>query len=220
MVIRNLIWDLDGTLFDTYPAMVAAMQEALAGLGVDAPADQLEALMRVSVSHCTEAFAVAHQLRDEDIVRAFLQCYERARPEDQPPFPGVREVCAAVTTAGGKNAIVTHRRRATTGMLLADHNMQDLFVGAITADDGLPRKPDPAAFQTALRLFGLPAEQTLAVGDRDIDILGGQAAGLCTALFGQPIDDLAPDLIVAGFDELLQYLVTQPRWPRSDAGRR
>ncbi len=199
---RNIIWDVDGTLFDTYPAMAAAMQAALAEFGVAAPRDRLEALARVSMDHCIAAVSEASDLDPEAVLEAFIRHYARTRPEDQPPFPGVRAVCAA----GGQNAIVTHRRRASTAALLAVHDMAPFFTGSITHDDGYARKPDPAAFVAAFELCGLPRAETMTIGDREIDILGGQAAGLFACLFGTPSDGLAPDLVIARFDELLPYL--------------
>lgn len=208
-MIRNLIWDVDGTLFDTYPAMAAAMRATLAELGADVPADRLETLARVSVDHCIEAVSEAHRLDAQAILKGFLWHYASIPPEGQPPFPGVREVCEAILAVGGKNVIVTHRRRETTAALLATHDMARYFAGAVTHDDGYPRKPDPAAFVAAIEAHDLPREETMTVGDRDIDILAGQAAGVATCLFGAPRDDVAPDLIIAGFDELLLVLTAR-----------
>lgn len=208
-MIRNIIWDVDGTLFDTYPTMAAAMRAALADFGVDAPADRLEALARVSVDHCIATVSEAHHLNAEDILDGFIRHYARTGPEDQPPFPGARLVCAAVCAAGGKNVIVTHRRRESTAALLAVHDMAFYFTGSITHDDGYPRKPDPAAFVAALETYGLPRAETMTVGDRDIDILAGQAAGVIACLYGPAVDGLAPDLTIRSFDELLRYLAAQ-----------
>jgi HAD superfamily hydrolase (TIGR01509 family) len=208
-MLRNIIWDVDGTLFDTYPAMAAAMRAAMADFGVDEPDDRLEALARVSMGHCISTVSAAHHLDEETVERSFLAHYAGAQPEDQPPFPGVREVCEAVCAAGGKNVIVTHRRRVTTLELLAVHDMSRYFSGHITADDGFVRKPDPAAFIAALENFGLPAAETMTVGDRDIDILAGRAAGVFTCLFGPAADGVTPDLTIRNFDELHRYLAAQ-----------
>jgi phosphoglycolate phosphatase-like HAD superfamily hydrolase len=208
-MLRNIIWDVDGTLFDTYPAMAAAMRAAMADFGVDEPISRLETLARVSVGHCISTLGDAYHLNEEAIERAFLAHYAGTRPDDQPPFPDVRAVCEAVCAAGGKNVIVTHRRRATTLELLAVHDMGRYFSGHITADDGYARKPDPAAFIAALENFDLPAAETMTVGDRDIDILAGRGAGVFTCLFGSAADGVTPDLPIRNFDELHRYLAAQ-----------
>jgi phosphoglycolate phosphatase-like HAD superfamily hydrolase len=143
------------------------------------------------------------------ILKGFLRHYASIPSEDQPPFPGVRGVCEAILTAGGKNVIVTHRRQETTAALLAAHDMARYFAGAVTHDDGYPRKPDPTAFVAALEQNALPREETMTVGDRDIDILAGQAAGVATCLFGAPRDDVTPDMFIADFGELLRVLASR-----------
>jgi phosphoglycolate phosphatase-like HAD superfamily hydrolase len=205
-LIRNLIWDVDGTLFDTYPAMAAAMRATLAELGADVPAGRLETLARVSMDHCIETVSEAHRLDAQVILKGFLRHYASIPSEDQPPFPRAREVCEAILAAGGKNVIVTHRRRESTVALLAAHDLARYFAGAVTHDDGYPASPTRVV--AALRTHALPRRDD----DRwrpDIDILAGQAAGVVTCLFGAPRDDVAPDLIIADFGELLLVLAAQ-----------
>jgi phosphoglycolate phosphatase-like HAD superfamily hydrolase len=55
----------------------------------------------------------------------------------------------------------------------------------------------------------LQREETMAVGDRDIDVLAGQAAGIFTCLFGRKDDGVAADLTINSFDELYRYLVSR-----------
>jgi phosphoglycolate phosphatase-like HAD superfamily hydrolase len=77
---------------------------------------------------------------------------------------------------------------------------------SLTNDDGYPRKPDPAAFEAALREYGLERAETIAIGDRDIDVLAGQAAGLFTCLFGAEADGCTPELTVSNYDQLYRYI--------------
>jgi len=91
--------------------------------------------------------------------------------------------------------------------LLAAHNMIDYFAGCLTREDGYPRKPDPAIFKAALATYQLKRAETLVVGDRDIDILGGQAAGLWSCFFGPASDEVKADLVISNFAKLRQYLV-------------
>ena len=132
------------------------------------------------------------------------------KPEEQPPFSGVIAICDYICTKGGKNVIVTHRGRQGTADLLAAHHMSGYFAGCLTRDDGYPKKPDPAAFEAILKAHNLEREQTIAVGDRDIDVLAGQAAGLITCLFGSETEGAVADLTGSSFDELYRYLVRPP----------
>ncbi len=211
-MLRNIIWDVDGTLFDTYPAMAKALQAALNDLGKDAALEWIERLARKSLSHCVSTLADHYQLKEEDIAEGFGTHYSHTAPEEQPPFPGVTTICATICSIGGKNIIVTHRGKASTHELLAAHEMTAYFAGCLTRDDGYPRKPDPTAFEVALNTYGLKREETIAVGDREIDISAGQAAGVSTCLFGPEIEGLAADLTISSFDKLYEHIMSQRRW--------
>ena len=205
-MFRNIIWDVDGTLFDTYPAITRAFRAALNDLGKDAALDRIAGLARKSLGYCVAALAGQCQLDEKDIGRAFEAHYDRTPPQEQPPFPGVITVCETICTLGGMNVIITHRERQSTHELLAAHKMTGYFSACLARDDGYPKKPDPAAFAAMLKLHNLAREETLAVGDRDIDVLAGRAAGLFTCLFGPEDDRAAADLTISSFDELHRYL--------------
>ncbi len=206
-MFRYIIWDLDGTLFDTYPAFAAAFQAALADLGKQASRDWITSLARVSMEHCVSSLAEHFQLDLEALDQKFDEHYGQIGYLDQPPFPGVRELCQAVCFLGGKNVIVTHRKKAGTDGLLATHALDQYFAGAITHDDGYPKKPAPEAFEAAMRDYGLVRTETLSVGDRDIDVLAARAAGIFACLFGAPISGIHPDLTINDFAELRDYIV-------------
>jgi phosphoglycolate phosphatase-like HAD superfamily hydrolase len=95
-----------------------------------------------------------------------------------------------------------------TVKLLSANHLADYFAGYITSNDDYPRKPDPAAFEAIIKLHNLNKEESIAVGDRDIDILAGQAAGVFTCLFGYKTDGVKADLTVSNFDELYQYIIS------------
>jgi phosphoglycolate phosphatase-like HAD superfamily hydrolase len=210
-MLRNVIWDVDGTLFDTYPALARAFQAALNDLGRNASLEWIEKLARKSLGHCVSTLAEQSRLTAEDIAERFESHYSRTKPEAQPPFPGVTTICAYVCSIGGKNVIVTHRGKASTGELLAANAMTAYFAGCLTREDGYPKKPDPAAFKAVLNRHDMKREETIAVGDRDIDILAGQAAGVSTCLVGVEIEGISPDLTISSFDELYQHILAQKR---------
>jgi phosphoglycolate phosphatase-like HAD superfamily hydrolase len=208
-MFRNIIWDVDGTLFDTYPAIAKAFRAALNDLGKDATLDWIEGLAKTSLGHCVATLADKYLLNEEDIDQAFGKHYDQTRPEEQPPFPGVVTVCEFICSIGGKNVIVTHRGHKGTQELLAANKMTHFFAGYIARDDGYPKKPHPAAFEAILKAHNLQREETMTVGDRDIDILAGQAVGIFTCLFGPEANAAAADLTVSSYEALYHYLVSR-----------
>lgn len=208
-MLRNIIWDVDGTLLDTYPAMARSFQLAARDLGCDAPFDWIMQAAKISVGHCTAALAARCQLGGDDLAQGFNAYYDQVSLAEQPPFPGVLDILDYIIGLGGKNVIVTHRGAKGTAALLTAHHLAGYFSGWITRDDGYPKKPDPAAFVAALRTHQLAPAETLAIGDRDIDILAGEAAGLRTCLF-DPQSPATADILINSYEDLYGYLTANP----------
>jgi len=205
-MIQNLIWDVDGTLFDTYPAIVQALQQALAAHNRWLPEPELEAMAKVSVSRSVVELARRFGLDEAEFGEAFDSQYRAIPKESQAPFEGVRAVCQKTIALGGGNHIVTHRGLRSTQALLALHDLSQYFGEIAAGDQGYPSKPDPAAFLAIVEKCGLDPARTAAVGDREIDIQAGQAAGLKTAWFHGKPDRLAPDLLFDDYRALFEFL--------------
>ena len=205
-MFRNIIWDVDGTLFDAYSAITKSFQAALNDLGNEASLDWIEALAKISLDHCVATLANDYQLNEERISQTFRKHYNHVRPEEQPPFPGVITVCEYIYSIGGKNFIITHRGHESTSDLLVANHMTHYFADCITRDDGYPKKPDPAAFESIIRTHKLEREETMTIGDRNIDILAGQAARIFTCFFGPKANGVIADMTINSFDELYGYL--------------
>jgi FMN phosphatase YigB (HAD superfamily) len=93
--------------------------------------------------------------------------------------------------------------------LLEANQMADLFVELLTAEDH-PRKPDPAAFLTLMAHHRMSPAETLAVGDRALDIEAGQNAGVATCFFGEEIPaGLTPNYAVTSYADLEAILFPQ-----------
>ena len=205
-MIRHLIWDVDGTLFDTYPAIAKALQAGLNDLGVTASLDWILSLAQVTLDHCLSTLATTYALSTDELEERFDQHYRAVTPQDQPPFPGVHEVCTTIQAQGGLNLIVTHRGRAGLDRLLATHQLTHYFADITSNDDAYPRKPDPAAFVALIEKHRLPRDATLGVGDRDIDVLAAQAAGIRAAFFGTNNGTTTPDFTFTAYAQLLRRI--------------
>ena len=93
--------------------------------------------------------------------------------------------------------------------LLDAFDMRRFFSAWITADDEYPDKPDPTSFLAIMKAESLKPAETLAIGDRDIDILAGQAADLTTCLFNDLTVNADPSMHFSNFDKLLSFLQSQ-----------
>jgi phosphoglycolate phosphatase-like HAD superfamily hydrolase len=206
-MIKNLLWDFDGTLIDTYPAIAAAFQASINVLGADVPREQVLQLARVSLDHCTNQLSEITGLDPQAIADGFKGFYSSSPAEVSPPFPGVRELCTWAVVSGGVNVIVTHRGGRSMEALLVAHGLRSLFAGWIAHEDGFPRKPAPDAFLAIMDRYHINPIDTLALGDRDLDLEAAQAAGVgYSCAYGSGPFNIHADFVVQDFEQLLVLL--------------
>lgn len=183
----NILWDLDGTIFDTYPAIVnsfAAVHEAAHGK----PVDRKEALRWLKKN---SKLAFAHYGISDDFRPMFAELDHKEAEVSCFPFDGVKDVLAAANV----NVIVTHRKKASTIELLTKFGLIDYFDEIISPeDDGFPRKPDAGAYKYLHEKYNLD----WAVGDRSLDLIPAREAGMKTVAFQNP--DIEADVYFDSYD--------------------
>lgn len=206
MRYTNYIWDYDGTLMDTYPAMAQAMRLSLMARDIDMPAKEIEAIMRVSMGDARAHYQAKFSLDDAFFAQAAVDrlAYERAHAL---PFDGMADVCRHIVEGGGRNLLFTHRGSSAL-MFLEEHGVMRYFSGYVTSETPVARKPSPEGIAYLLSQANLRAEDSVMVGDRRIDILSGVNAGTHTCFFsptGETCD--VAEHNVTSFDELFETIV-------------
>ena len=205
-MIRNILWDVDGTLFDTYPAITYALSKALNELGLSIALNVIDGLARQSISDCIKTLSQRFKLDPNLLRRRFAKSYLTVSPANQPPFPGAREVCEFIYEHGGLNIAVSHRDIQPTQILLEAHGLAPYFTDIFSVEQGYPEKPNPKIIQAALDGHALNLNETLLVGDSDLDIQAGRAASLRTFLFGGAELKTPADFQIEHYSQLLSRL--------------
>ena len=177
----HYIWDFDGTLFDSYPQMTRAFQQALSDLGYSHTSNEILSNLNISVSTCIKYYQEKHNLGEE--LRRIYRSYER-NVEFIPiePYPFLNEVLTKITELGGRNYLYTHRDHVAIDYL-SKYHLDDLFADFITSEDGFLSKPAPDAINHLIKKHNMNKDDAIMVGDRDIDILAGHNAGVVGCLF-------------------------------------
>jgi len=179
--MREFIWDFDGTLMDTYPAMVAAFQRAVQNLGGELGRAEIYDMMRQeSVGFAYREVADRFGWDWHDL-RAGYQQYE---PALQAPkaFAGAATVLAQIKAVGGHNYLMTHRNRQALDYL-AQAKLKGYFDDFVTGEQPFARKPDPAALDYLLDKHTVDRSEAAMVGDRNLDIDAGHNAHIAGLLF-------------------------------------
>lgn len=192
--MQHIVWDMGGTLLDTYPEVDRTLCEVIHPGCTDEQVREISVLTRGSIGSAIAELAARHGVPAERLEDAYADLKQRWRTHPAPLMPGAQEVFDAVRAAGRLNLIVTHRDRRSATDLLHAHGLEpdDL----VCPDDGFPRKPEPDMHRAVLARHGIAPHDALAVGDRAIDALAAAAAGIPSALLVTP-DLPAPEIPAA-----------------------
>ena len=164
---------------------------------------EAELLERFTVSrgavlaYCAERTGMTAEEVDR-VYRAWVT--EHGQPTAY-PFPGVPDFLARFQAAGGRNFVFTHRSGSVHDYL-AGAGLTAYFTEVTSAGTAFARKPDPAGNLYLMETHGLDPRRTLAVGDRELDILAGKRAGADACLFSAEPGETAADYVITDLSEL------------------
>jgi phosphoglycolate phosphatase len=222
-----ILFDLDGTLVDSAPAMTRGLNEMTRRRGVP-PVEVASVRRWVSLGGAAmlrgALGAQPDPLGDLDEFRDILRG-QTADPGDL--YPGVGAMLAALKQEGYRIAICTNKLEDiavpyAAGLGIGPH--LDAIVGGAP---GRCLKPDPELCRMTLERLGARAHQAIFVGDSEIDAESALAAGLPFVLvtFGYPQGDIAAipaDARVDGFDalrSLVGAMLAEGRTPQREGTR-
>ena len=208
-----IAFDLDGTLVDTAPDLIGALNGVLAEQRL--PVMPL-AVGRVLVGHGARAliergFSLAGQPLPAEatpaLVARFIDLYRGRIAAESRPFPGVERALDALAEAGAKLAVCTNKRTDLSTELLNALKLADRFAVIVGADLAPAPKPDARHLLFTAERAAIPIGRTLMVGDSANDVNAAKAAGapVVAVSFGYtevPAAELGADALMHHFDEL------------------
>lgn len=168
---KHIIWDFDGTLYDTYGAIVESFIKNLSfSYGINLGEEYILDLVKVDTKHCAKVIADNYGLNEKELLTSTRKFYDQLDIYKQNIFPFVVELCEQISKNGGYNFLVTHRDNSSLKKLLSRVNAEHLFIEVISANDGYSPKPDPESFLYLLDRYNLTSSDVLGIGDRDLDV--------------------------------------------------
>ena len=210
-----IIFDLDGTLIDTAPDMVAVLFGMLADDGRDAlPYDMARSYVsNGSAGLIHLGFPDVSEAEHERLRLEFLDRYEQSVCVHSTLFAGLEDLLDQFDDHGLPWGVVTNKPARMTDPLLAALGLSSRVACQISGDTIPERKPHPAPLLLACERTGVTPAKSVYVGDAARDIEAGQAAGMFTvaAAYGYITDDddaadWNADLIAGDVQELTTLL--------------
>jgi phosphoglycolate phosphatase len=209
----TLVFDLDGTLVDTAPDLVAATNHVMARLNLR---DVSETTIRPFVGQGALAMverAAAAQGIDlgkpelHDLFDVFIAHYTANIAVLSRPYAGVLAALDVCIDDGARLAVCTNKIEAHARLLLEELHMTRYF-SAITGRDSLHVcKPDPGHLIGTITLAGGEISKAIMIGDSETDVRTAKAANIPVIAvdFGysdQPVASFAPDAVIGHYSDL------------------
>ena len=171
------IWDLDGTLLDSYEAILSGIEETFAQFSIPYNKEKVrEFILKFSVQDLLEQVAEERNLDVEVLNQVRAQSLAEKNAQVV-LMPGARELLAWADEAGIQQFVYTHKgNNAYT--ILRDLGLEFYFTEILTNQSGFARKPSPEATTYLLDKYQLDSDNTYYIGDRTLDVEFAQNSGL------------------------------------------
>ena len=219
--LKLVIFDLDGTLIDSRLDLVHSVNATLRHMKRPELAEDLIASFVGDGAPVLIGRALGAEATDEALVKSgleyFLSYYREHKLDHTRVYDGIPQTLAAIRGGqrGCKLAVLSNKPVAPSRAIVEALGLGKFFVSVYGGNSFATKKPDPLGAQTILWETGSSPEQTLIVGDSQVDIATGRNAGLwtCGVTYGfapHTLEDPPPDAVVDNAKELAR-MFRQPR---------
>ena len=186
------LWDFDGTLFDSYPHVLASMEKVLREEQIVCDSTELWRRLLVNFGEGRKYAGLSSETYKRFVDYQYLMDENEIEPKIV-PFDGMRDLLADIVKHGGKNYLYTHTGPVAKD-ILKNLGIFDCFEFVLDASYHFPAKPAPDALLFLAEHCGLNPQECLMIGDRPIDALAGMNAGMLGFLWDE--DNLYKDIKV------------------------
>ena len=212
---KHVIFDLDGTLLNTIDDLADTGNHVCTLHGWPThTVDAFKLMVGNGIPKLVERFApqgTSQEVLDQAF-QEFMDWYGVHKEDKTAPYAGMPEVTKALREAGVSIAVLSHKADVMAGPVV-EHYYPGIFPVVQGALPGLPTKPDPTLLHKLMDRLGATQEDTLFVGDSNVDIRTAKNGGLtgCGVLWGfrsrEELEAAGADVIVSTPQELLDLIL-------------
>jgi phosphoglycolate phosphatase len=210
---RTVVFDLDGTLVDTAPDLIAALnyvldREGLPPVPMQAARNMIGAGARKLIERGLEVEGRIMSVADIDrLTKDFIEYYAAHIADASRPFEGLEAALDDLEALGCRFAVCTNKLEWLSKRLLEQLGLSRRFAAICGADTFGVSKPDPVILQQTVARAGGHIASTIMVGDAGPDVGVARRAGtpVIGVEFGYtdvPIAELKPDRLIGHMREL------------------
>jgi phosphoglycolate phosphatase len=209
----TVVFDLDGTLVDTAPDLLRALERVMAAEGLEPPPPGALRQMvgqgaRVLIERAAAMQGIVYPPdRLTALTGFFIDFYRADIAGDSTPFPGAEAALDALAAAGARLSVCTNKRTDLSALLLDRLGLAGRFAAIVGADAVPEQKPAPGHYAAAVAAAGGTIRMSVMVGDSAADVAVARSAGApaIAVRFGYcegDVEALGADILIADFAEL------------------
>lgn len=182
---KACVFDLDGTLTDTLESLTLSVNLTLEEMGLSTITDQQCRIFvgngaRVLLQKALQVSGDAQADRIEEAMLKYGRIFDQHCTYHVVPYEGIREMLAELKEEGYRLAVLSNKPHRQTVSVVEAIFGKEVFELIQGQRDGIPRKPDPTAVLDMLKQLDSSPEYAVYIGDSEVDIATGLAAGMQT----------------------------------------
>ena len=182
--MKAIIWDLDGTLIDSYTVIVESICDGLKELNINYDKSFIANYVQTkSVTSYLKEISLKYGYSTDFLFDLYYK-YSNARTMQIESLPHAKDILEILHNRGIQHFIYTHKN-IVSFEILENLDMLKYFTKILTIDDGFKRKPDPEAINYLIEEYHLDKNEVYYVGDRDLDIESANNANI-KSIFYKP----------------------------------
>ena len=184
MKVKAVIFDLDGTLLNTLTDLSASVNYTLERFGFPLRSErEVRSYLGNGIRALVEKSLPADKKdMTDECLKVFKNYYDIHKDDNTAPYDGIVDMLRSVKAAGLKTAIVSNKYDAAV-QYLKDVTFSGLIDFAVGEGNGIAAKPAPDGVWLALKKLNAVKEESVYVGDSEVDLMTAENSGLkCVAV--------------------------------------
>lgn len=179
------IFDLDGTLTDTLDSLVFSVNETLKEMELSSiTREQCRMFVgngaRVLLEKALGVNGEDAVLRIDEAMQGYDRIFKTNCTYHVIPYDGIRDLLKEMQAEGIRLAVLSNKPDRDAVSVVETIFGKEMFQWVQGQKEGVPKKPDPSAALSIAGKLGAGPSETLYVGDSEVDIATGRAAGMTT----------------------------------------
>ena len=213
---KLVIFDLDGTLLDTIADLATATNRALVHFGYPAhPTESYRYFVGNGINKLFERALPEEERTQENILNIrseFLPYYNEHNADLSCPYPGIVELLNTLQDKGIQLGVASNKYQSATEKLVKHYFPNIAFIEVLGQREGVQTKPHPSILTDIMQKAGASPEETLYVGDSDVDMQTGMNAGVDAVgvTWGfrprKELEDMSPRGVIDQAEDLLKFI--------------